>query len=196
MADASVRPAVPEDSVAIGRMQAQVWRAAYDGLLPATALAELADAAALGRRWREAVTNPPSRQHRVLVAVADDAVVGVATAAPAEDELAAAAAPAEDELDVPEALPSAELLTLLVDPSAQRAGHGSRLLAAITELLRGDGVRRVTAWVDASDRTGDPLRSLLEATGWAPDGARRRLDLYGDGAVVVPQLGLHTDLGE
>jgi hypothetical protein len=39
-------------------------------------------------------------------------------------------------------------------------------------------------------------RGLLVSAGWGDDGARRLLDLEDDGAVVVRQARLHTDLGD
>jgi hypothetical protein len=46
-------------------------------------------------------------------------------------------------------------------------------------------------WLNA---TNDGLRAFLADQGWAPDGAHRELDLYGDGSVTVKQVRMHTDL--
>lgn len=173
-ADVSVRPARPQDADAVGSVQARAWRAAYSDVLPPAVLAGLTPEA-LAEQWREAVTAPPTSRHRVLVAVADGGVVGFAASAPATDP----------DLD-PDS--DAELLVLLVDPDAVRAGHGSRLLAATVDLLRSDGVRRAVAWLPGADTA---THELLVSSGWAPDTARRELDTGHD---ALPQVRLHTDL--
>lgn len=177
MADVGVRPARRADAVAVADIQVRAWRMGYAGLVPTATLAELTgpEAVALWReRWAEAAGSPPSPHHRLLVAVEHDAVVGFAAHAPAQD---------------PDCDPAvtAELLTLLVDPEHGRAGHGSRLLAATVDLLREDGVSALVAWVFEGDTA---LRGFLEPAGWAPDGARRRLDL----GESVSMIRLHTDL--
>jgi len=173
----TVRPARAGDADAVGRVHLRAWQAAYADALPADVLASLTPAE-LADRWRAATTSPPSPRHRVLVALEHDTVVGFAATAPAEDP------DLEPMLD-------GELLTLLVDPDATRRGHGSRLLAAAAEHLRGDGFRHCVTWVLTAD---DALRSFLAGAGWAPDGAHRELDT-GD-AGPLRQLRLHTSLEE
>jgi hypothetical protein len=48
-------------------------------------------------------------------------------------------------------------------------------------------------WLNSTD---DVRRGFLTEAGWAADGAFRELDLRGDGAVLVKQIRLHTDLSE
>ncbi len=175
VADVSVRAARAEDAAALARVQARAWQHDYRDTLP--------DAALDGdftEPWRQAVAEPPSPRHRVLAACAGPDVVGLATLTPAED-------PDRDPVT------DAELGALVVDPDHRRQGHGSRLLAAAADHLRGDGFTTAVTWVDAGD---DARRAFLESAGWAADGAHRSLDLRGDGAVVVRQLRLHTDLRE
>ena len=104
-------------------------------------------------------------------------MVGFSATAPAADR-------DSDELD-------GELLTVLVDPDHVRHGHGSRLLAAAVDRLRGDHFQRAQAWLLDGDAA---IRSLLVASGWAADGARRTLDAGSD-ASAVAQDRFHTDLG-
>src|SRR5689334_3466028 len=99
--DASVRDARPGDAGAIAAVQARAWRAAYGGLLDAGTLAALTPET-LAEPWRAAVAEPPSPRHAVLVALADDLVVGFAAVAPSEDA------------DAGEA--DGELVVLAVDP--------------------------------------------------------------------------------
>jgi len=76
-----------------------------------------------------------------------------------------------------------------VDPDHARAGHGSRLLQACVDTLVADGFSRASFWIFSAD---DILRRFLADAGWAPDGAHRELDLYGDAAVRMKQARLHT----
>ena len=175
MADVSVRPARPEDAERVARVQLSTWRTAYGDLLPPEALdVPEVQAAAL---WLGAVESPPTPEHRLLVALERQELVGFAASGPASD----------DGLD-PAA--TVELLTLLVEPRWGRRGHGSRLVAASVDHWRGAGFRTAVAWAWERDRA---TRSFLAASGWEPDGAGRGLDT---GARVERQLRFHTDLRE
>lgn len=177
MADASVRPASPEDAPAIARVQSAVWARVYGGVLPRAAL-EVAVGDAAVATWEQAIGLPPSPRHRVLVAVSGDAVAGFAALGPAEDpDLAEVAA--------------GEIFALCVDPQREGAGHGSRLVNASADVMSGLGVAHLHVWLSPYETA---LRRFLEAAGWAADGAHRRLDLRGDGAVVVDQTRLATAL--
>lgn len=167
-ADVSVRPAVPGDELAIAAIQLDAWRSAHAATLGPDVLAQL-DGAAFAERWARAITAPPGPGYRVLVACEGADVVGFAAVAPL---------PAPEE--TPLAAPGGELLTLEVAPASQRAGHGSRLLAAAVDLLREDGAAHVQTWVLDGD-TGreqflaaagldadQSVRAL--ATGTGPDG--------------------------
>lgn len=172
-ADRSVRPARPDDAGRLADVQLATWRAAYADLLPPTVLDASADEVA--PVWLRAVEQPPSPRHRVLVALESDEVVGLAATSPAD---------AEDG----DPATTAELATLLVDPSAGRRGHGSRLLAALVDGWRADSVHRVVTWAWERDAA---TTGLLVAAGWAADGAARGLDT---GAGVHRQVRLHTSL--
>ena len=160
-ADASVRAATAGDGPAGGALPARAWRAAYARLLPADVLQAL-HPGALSEAWRPAVTAPPSPTHRVLVACAGPTVVGFAAAQP-----------------------DGEVVALLVDPVQQRRGHGSRLLNAVVDLLREDGVDRVAAWAPVDD---SPRIAFLTSAGLEPDGTRRTLALPGGGGLIELRL--------
>jgi GNAT superfamily N-acetyltransferase len=181
MAEVSVRPASGADGAALARVQVASWLEGCAASLPRDVVERLsADLPAHAEEWRVSAGSPPSSRHRVLVACEGAEVVGGAALAPADD----------DDMD-----PStdAELVALYVAPVRRRAGHGSRLLAAGVDHLRGAGFHRAAAWVDDRD---DATLALLGSAGWAPDGSTRELDLDGDGRVVLHQLRLHTDLEE
>lgn len=170
-----MRPARPDDAPEIARVQAVTWRAAYRSLLPEEVLDGWDDAAAT-RAWRAAVETPPTPGHRVLVALEGADVVGFAAYGPAE---------------VTEGLPSsagptAEVSTLLVEPRWGRRGHGSRLLAAVADLARQDGVARLETWLPEAD---DVSARFLESAGWVPDGWARVLDT---GGAPLRELRWHT----
>lgn len=179
MADVSVRPARPDDAPAIATAQAAAWRPAYASVLPEDTFAALEGEAGT-RQWQAAVTSPPSPRHRVLVACSGADIVGVAAFGPSED----------NDLD---AAADADLSELLVDPGHRGQGHGSRLLAATVDHLRGDGFARAHLWVSAQD---EALQQFLTSTGWGVEVGTRTLDLRGDGAVVVDQVRMHTDIRE
>ena len=157
-ADVSVRPAIPGDEVRIARIQLAAWRTSHAEVLGEVVLDSL-DEAAFVERWQAAVTAPPGPGFHVLVACDGPRVVGFVSLAPV---------PAPEPLEAPGGL----VLALEVDPPDQRAGHGSRLLAAAVDVLRADGADQVqTRVVD-----GDTARErFLAGAGLGPDGRTRRL---------------------
>ncbi|MEO7745408.1 MAG: GNAT family N-acetyltransferase [Actinomycetota bacterium] len=170
--DAGVRRARPDDAPAVGAVHAASWLADYTELLPRRAAS--VDAAALSESWQQAITAPPTPRHRVMVATAGADVVGFVAFAPSAD---GDADPAAD----------AEVVTLLVDPGAQRRGHGSRLLNATVDTLREQGAARVRIWVPEVDQ---PRLAFVQAAGFAADGAARVLDAAGDGTTTVREVRL------
>lgn len=185
MAVGYVRPARPVEAAQIAQIQLETWRVAYRRLLPARVIDQL-DPAWMTNRWQEAISNPPSERHRVLVAIEQAAraeLVGFVAAGPADEQ---AAAP--DESPPLDPATTAAITDLLVSPRWSRRGHGSRLLAAVTDVWREDGFTTAVAWVYADDPA---TRSFLTSAGWEPDGHQRALDVDD---LLVPQLRLHTRL--
>ena len=178
MADASVRAAVAADAPAVAAAQAASWEQTFGATLPPDLIEDLQAEAAV-EQWRLAASEPPTQRHRLLVAETRGTVVGFAALGPAEDP----------DLDTEH---DAELLAMGVLPDHAGQGHGSRLVNASVDHLRGDGFTTAYVWLTGSD----PLRVFLESAGWADDGARRTLDLHGDGTVVVDQLRLQAGLTE
>jgi GNAT superfamily N-acetyltransferase len=176
-ADVSVRIGWGADAPAVARLQVRAWRAAYATILPADVLDAL-DEDVIAETWRRSLTAPPDARHRLLVALDHGDLVGFAATGPADD-------PDSD------LVADGAITTFHVDPDHTRQGHGSRLLHACVDTLRSDGFSRSVAWLFSAD---DPLRSFLVEAGWAPDGAHRELDLYGDEAVRAKQVRLHCAL--
>jgi GNAT superfamily N-acetyltransferase len=164
--DAGVRSARPDDAADITEVQLAVWRGAYADLLPQEALGpEAADE--MARHWAASIDAPPSPAHRVLVATAGRLVVGFATVAPLDDEPG-----------------TGELADLQVHPDATRLGHGSRLLAAAVDHLRGNGCTGVVAWSGTDD---EARMAFLRSAGLGEDGVRRRLDM-GEGSAGIEEI--------
>lgn len=155
LADASVRVARQSDAPAVGLVQAAVWREAYAGVLPAEVVAAF-EPAAFARVWRSSLASPPEGVYRLLVACAGEQVVGFASIGPSQDRDAGPL--------------TGELTAIGVHPGARRAGHGSRLLNAAVDTLRGAGADTMHVWVLAGDES---IRAFLVRSGLGPDGAFR-----------------------
>jgi GNAT superfamily N-acetyltransferase len=179
VADVSVRPATVQDAAEIGRLQNETWQLAYRRVLPTEVLVEL-DADRFAASWRAAIATPPTPTHHVLVALEGEQQVGFAAFGPDADR----------QPDDPEPERTAAISTLLVEPRWGRRGHGSRLLAAVVDTARTEGIRRLVAWVPAADTAS---LDFYRSAGWAADGLQRSLDT---GAGTVAELRLHAALIE
>ncbi|MGY1753623.1 N-acetyltransferase family protein [Blastococcus sp. SYSU D01042] len=179
-ADVQVRPARADEAADIARVQAIAWRTAYRSVLPPELL-DTWDEQAAADTWRAAVRSPPTPAHLVLVALEGDTVVGFTAFGPADLTDGEPADPAG---------PMSDVSTLLVEPRWGRRGHGSRLLAAVVDLVRSQGVVRLRTWVPEADAV---TASFLESAGWEPDGWARTLDT---GGTPLRELRWHTVLGD
>lgn len=166
VADASARIARPSDAPAVGLVQAAVWRDAYADVLPPEVVEQF-DGPSFARVWRDSLATPPSPRHVLLVGCAGDQVVGFAAVGPSADA------------DARET--SGELLALGVHPEARRSGHGSRLLNAAVDTLRGKGFDSLSTWILVKDESA---RAFLAAAGLSPDSAFRDRVVNADGTVV------------
>lgn len=157
-ADVSVRPALADDAEELGRIHVAAWRRAFEHVLPASTLQNL-DPQQFAKDWAVAISSPPSAKHRMLTACAGPTIVGFAALAPA-----------------PQTRQTGEIVALEIDPEHARAGHGSRLLAACTDILAETGATHVRAWA----LEGDHARAdFLSSSGLEPLGIRRVLDVGG-----------------
>jgi GNAT superfamily N-acetyltransferase len=178
VADASVRIARPNDTSAVGLVQAAVWRAAYDSVLP-RAVVDQFDPASFARVWRDSLKTPPSPQHVLLVGCAGEQVVGFTAVGPSVD---------------PDAnQTSGELLALGVHPGARRSGHGSRLLNAAVDTLRGKGFTSMSVWLLARD---EDTRAFLTKAGLAPDSAYRDRVIDEEGTLLAREVRLTAKLSQ
>ncbi len=174
-----VRPARTSDVDDIAAVQIRSWQVNYSSILPAAELAAL-DRGDLALTWASGILNPPTPNHRLMVALdgssGSDALVGYAAFGPSND---------------PDAGPTtAELLALVVDPDCIRQGHGSRLLAATVDHLRASGSQTLITWLPLADELS---RAFFLASGWGPDSAYR--DRFISDDTVLREVRLVTDIG-
>lgn len=173
----SVRPASPTDSPEIARIQIETWRTAYEAILPPQVLSSL-DQDTFAAQWLASVSEPPSLHHHILVAMEGESRVGFAAFGPDADR----------QPEDPDPDSTAAITVLLIEPRWGRRGHGSRLLAAVADLARADGVTRLVAWAAAGDTAS---LQFYRGAGWESDGLRRELDT---GVGTVAELRLHASL--
>ena len=172
----SCRLALPAEAERIAAVQRRSWQQLFPADVADHVLASV-DLATMAQSWVGAITKPPLAKFRVLVAVEEGRVVGFAAVGPSDD---ADAHPGTD----------AMVGEFIIDPPAQRQGHGSRLLNAVADTLRADGFTRATWWVRSTD---DPLRRFLTSAGWGPDGGHQTVGTEDD-AASVKMIRMHTAL--
>jgi len=177
VANASARIARPNDASAVGLVQAAVWRDAYGTVLPQEVVDQF-DASSFTRVWRDSLKTPPSPEHVLLVGCRGEQVVGFAAVGPSVDP------------DATET--SGEVLALGVHPEARRSGHGSRLLNAAVDTLRGSGFDTMSVWLLAGD---EDTRAFLTAAGLSPDGAYRDR-VVSAGGTLAREVRLTADLSQ
>ncbi|MFY9231093.1 MAG: GNAT family N-acetyltransferase [Candidatus Nanopelagicales bacterium] len=159
MTASGVRLARMTDTDELGAINVAAWRDRLGDILKAEVLDQLRpDDLALV--WAGAILNPPTIQHRLLVATHDESARGYAAVGPCADADADAA--------------TGELIALEVHPDDQRQGHGSRLLAAAVDHARADGFEVLAVWCPVDDEV---RRGFLQSAGWVPDSAWRDLQV-------------------
>jgi L-amino acid N-acyltransferase YncA len=145
-----IRGATPDDVRAVAEIHVASWRWAYEGLIPN----EFLDGISVEDReemWREALTSSvPARG--LVVAEANDGLVGFAAFGPTED---------------PEAAGVGEVYAIYVKPEAVGTGAGWELFTRAIGSMRSCGFRSAILWVlEGNERA----RRFYERAGWAWDG--------------------------
>ena len=144
--DLSVRPAQRGDEGAIARLQVGAWRA----LMGEEALASQGiTEELLARRWEATLSAPSPAGSALLVALHANTIVGFALAGPDSER-------------------ATQVYELVVDPNFRRAGHASRLLAAVADLTSG----ALHVWIGADD---EERQRFYTSAGFAPSGGVRTL---------------------
>jgi ribosomal protein S18 acetylase RimI-like enzyme len=167
--DWTVRPAMVEDSEALGRVHIAAWQAAYRGLIPDDYLEGL-DPAVRAGRWQSALLDGPGDgRYRAdghgamaLVVEGDDGqVAGISVVGPPRRE---------------EPSGVGELWMINLEPAAWGRGLGTTLLAAATDELRHAGYVEAVLWVLDGNRRA---RRFYEREGWRSDGTHITDDARG-----------------
>lgn len=153
----NLRPAAPDDALAVARVHVRAWQVAYQGLMPDPYLLGLRpeDRA---RRYNFASVDP--MQPQTVVAVEADAILGFATTAPARDADAAG---------------QGELCALYVEPDLWGRGVGRALASAARGNLRHLGFTQAMLWVVAGNARA---QQFYRADGWTPDGLLRAQQIW------------------
>lgn len=153
-----LRPAEPEDALAVAGVHVRSWQVAYRGLLPDAYLdgLRLEDRA---RRYTFGGTDP--QRPETLVALLQGEIRGFATVRPAQDADAAGAG---------------ELAGLYVDPSWWGKGIGIALLAAARARLVDRGFSMAILWVLVGNTRA---RKVYSMDGWFSDGSSRVEEVWG-----------------
>jgi GNAT superfamily N-acetyltransferase len=147
-----VRPAVLEDVVRLAEVHVQVWREAYDGIMPAEYLAGL-DPARNVEAWRRSLVDPVPGAV-LYVATADGELVGMSAAGPTRDE------PPD---------PAHELYAINVLAAHHGTGLAGQLFDSALAVTAGDAA--VSLWVlEVNARA----RAFYARYGFAPDGRTKR----------------------
>ncbi|MDO5033929.1 MAG: GNAT family N-acetyltransferase [Actinomycetaceae bacterium] len=164
--DRVVRPAVPTDAGRIASIQAKAMlvslSAGIDGELDPS-VEESMDVAQMEKAWQEAI-NAPASSGQVLVALEKEDVAGFAAA------IQGAPIPIVEGLQER----GSEIIALEIDEGMAGLGHRSRLLSALADLAKRDGMKNLRVWIVAGD--GEKIRLFQEA-GFGPAGVKRKLEV-------------------
>ncbi|WFN89725.1 hypothetical protein P8A24_05825 [Arcanobacterium wilhelmae] len=174
----SVRPALPSDAGAIGAIQAVTLpaavRAGTDQHIPDEAFPFTADV--LAQSWSQTLENLPSLEHFVVVAIENQQVEGFAAMAPAEPIILDGDPDGGLDPETGAARVAFEITNFEVDPRFASHEHDARLMAALTDIARGEGATELHIWAIAGN---DAVTSILSRTGFAPRPFRRVAQIAG-----------------
>ena len=148
----NLRPAAPEDAMAVARVHVRAWQAGYRGLMPEDYLAAMRPEE---RAQRYEFGTLDAAKPRTLVAVEADTILGFATISPARDE---------------DTIGRGELCALYVEPDCWGRGIGRALASAARDDLYRLGFRQAVLWVVAGNARAE---QFYRADGWIPDGLQR-----------------------
>ena len=153
----NLRPAAPEDALAVARVHVRAWQAAYRTLMPADYLAGLRPEER-AQRYDFGTLDPARPQ--TLVASEADTILGFATISPARDG---------------DAIGQGELCALYVEPDCWGRGIGQALATAARGGLLRLGFNEAMLWVVAGNARAE---QFYRANGWSADGLRRARQIW------------------
>jgi GNAT superfamily N-acetyltransferase len=153
-----LRPAEPEDAIAVARVHVRSWQAAYRALLPADYLDNLRpeDRA---QTYDFASRDPLKPQ--TIVASEDGLILGFATTMPSRES------------DLKDC---GEFCALYVDPDHWNRGLGVALVSEARVNLFELGFRKAVLWILAGNIRA---QRFYQIDRWAPDGVRKTDSIWG-----------------
>lgn len=150
ISDMAIRPAIPDDALAVAQVHVRSWQAAYQGLLPAEYLDSLRPE---DRAARYDFSHVDAQKPYTIVAEVEGDIRGFATTMPSQD------------------LPGyAELCALYLSPSFWGRGIGIALIEAARARMLEQGFRSAALWLLKGNVRGE---SFYRRDGWVPDGTRK-----------------------
>src|SRR6266700_3297028 len=165
-----LRPAEPEDALAVARVHVRSWQVAYRTLLPDDYLDQLRPE---DRAENYDFASLDPLKPRTIVADEEGLIRGFATTAPSRDP------------DLPD---YGELFALYVDPDKWGQGIGMALVSAARGSLCGLGFRNALLWVLVGNVRAERFYRIDQ---WAPDGLRRSDSMWG---VTVNEVRYQREL--
>ncbi|QXC63202.1 GNAT family N-acetyltransferase [Aquihabitans sp. G128] len=174
--DEPVRVAAAVDGAAIAAVKWRTFGTSYRGGVLPDAFLDRREVVPPASFWTGRAMVPPSRLHRLLVWGRPGTVFGYADLGPVH--------PDDRE---PGAADAGEVYELYVDPSAQGAGGGSRLLDAAEAWFADRGLARVELTTLATNLRA---QAFYAARGWAPTGRVTHVDL---GTVAFDEVRFASD---
>ena len=153
----TLRIAVPDDALAVGRVHVRAWQVGYRDLLPSDYLQNLKPE---DRAARYDFANADPTMPKTLVALKSEEVAGFATLCPARDS---------------DAKGYGELSALYVHPDHWHCGIGSNLLRCGIDLLAARQYQVAILWVLTANLNA---KHFYESHGWAADEQHRRASVW------------------
>ncbi len=147
-----LRPAEPDDAMAVARVHVRSWQVAYRTLLPDDYLDQLRPE---DRAKTYDFANLDPLKPRTIVAADEGMILGFATTMPSRDT------------DLPE---HGELCALYVHPDKWGQGIGAALIAAARANLLALGYRKALLWVLVGNTRAERFYRIDQ---WVADGLRR-----------------------
>jgi GNAT superfamily N-acetyltransferase len=164
-----VRPAAGvEDFLAVQRVRARSWQAAYAGLVPQQVLDAMGDGTGLRERAERMAVN---ERVRTYLALRDGTALGFASVGP------------ERQQDAPADV--GEVYAIYADPTAWGTGVGRALMTAALDDLAGHGCRQGWLWVlEGNERA----IAFYRRAGFAPTGDRIASSVLSATGEGLPEL--------
>ena len=153
-----IRPATPEDAIAVARVHVRSWQAAYRTLLPDDYLNQLRPE---DRARQYDFTGLDPMKPYTLVAEEDGAIYGFASTVPSHE---------------PDLVDHGELCALYADPEQWGRGVGVALVSSARAHLFATGFRSACLWILAGNARAE---RFYQIDGWLSDGVSRTARVWG-----------------